>query len=109
MSACFITDRHRVEQGLDAGEDGGEGKASRGDIQTPGAVADEAAPMGEPAEAALDHPAARDDDEALGRRVARGDAMAHAVQVRPGAAAVGGEGAVVDRLTQSGPARLARV
>ena len=49
------------------------------------------------------HPAPRDDDKAFGCRIALDDAMAHAVQVRPCPAALGGEGAVIDRFPQAGP------
>ena len=55
------------------------------------------------------HPAPRDDDKAFGRRIALDDAMAHAVPVRPRPAALGGEGAVIDRFPQAGPHRLAAV
>ena len=109
MSACFTTDRQAVEQGLDAGEGGGEGETRSRHIQAPGAVAGEPAPMREQAEAALDRPAVRDDGEAPGRRVARGDPTVQAVQAGLGAAALGGEGAVVDRLAQAGPPELAGV
>src|SRR4051812_32824066 len=102
-------DRHRVEQCLEAGEDADQGEAGGRDVEPAGAVAGEAAPVGQPAEAPLDHPAAGEHDEALGLRVAGNDAMAHPVDVRPLAAALGRERAVVDALAQGGPARLAGV
>src|SRR4051812_34187281 len=55
------------------------------------------------------HPAAGEHDEALGLRVAGDHAVAHAVDVRPLAAALGRERAVVDRLPQARPAGLALV
>ena len=45
---------HRIDQSLDAGEDGDEGEAPSGDIEASGAVAREAVPMREPAKAAFD-------------------------------------------------------
>src|SRR5215212_12244611 len=106
-SACSVADRHRVEQGLAAGEDAGQGDAGGGDIEPAGPILGEAAPVREPAEAALDHPATREDDEALGLRVAGDEAVAHAVPVRPLAASLGRERAVVDALPQAGPAQHA--
>src|SRR6059058_3358263 len=102
-------DRHRVEQRLEAGEDADEGETGGGDVEPAAPVPGEAAPGGQPAEAPLHHPAAREHDEALGLRVAGNDAVAHAVDVRPLAAAPGRERAVVDALAQGGPARLAGV
>src|SRR4051812_40560116 len=57
----------------------------------------------------FDHPAAGEHDEALGPRVAGDHAVAHPVPVRPFAAALGRERAVVDALPQGGPAGLAGV
>src|SRR4051812_44926764 len=102
-------DRHRVEQRLEAGEDADEGEAGGRGIEPAGAVPGEAAPVGQPAEAPLHHPAAGEHDEALGLRVAGYDAVAHPVDVRPFAAALGRERGVVDALPQGGPARLAGV
>src|SRR3954447_15889803 len=87
-SPCGSADRHRVEQGLEAGEDADDGEAGGRDVEPGGAVPGEAAPVGQPAEAALAHPAAGEHDEALGLRVAGDDAVAHAVHVRPLAAAL---------------------
>ena len=69
---------HRIDQGLDAGEDGDEGEAPRGDIEASGAIAGETIPMREPTKAPLHYPAPRDDDKALGRRIALDDVMMHA-------------------------------
>ncbi len=91
-------DWHWVEQGFDAGEDGGEGEASGGDIQAACAISEQPAPVHQPAEAALDNPATCERDKALLLGIARDDAMAHAVQVAPFPAALGGEGAIEDRL-----------
>ena len=52
--------RHRVEQCLEAGEDAGGGETRGGDIEPAGAIAGEAAPVGQPAEAPLHHPATRE-------------------------------------------------
>src|SRR3712207_7581199 len=65
--------------------------------------------MREPSEGALDDPAALEHDEALPGGITFDDTVAHAMQVRPLAAAVGGECPVVDRLAQARPASLARV
>jgi hypothetical protein len=43
---------HRIDQNLDAGEDGDEGKAPSGDIKASGAVAGEIIPMRAPADLA---------------------------------------------------------
>src|SRR3954452_24131820 len=102
-------DRHRVGQGLAAGEDADTGGAGRRDVGPAGAVPGEAAPVGRPAEAPLDRPAPGEHDEALGLRVAGDDAVARAVEVRPLAAAPGRGRAVVDALAQGGPAGLAGV
>jgi hypothetical protein len=59
---------HRIDQGFDARQDGDEGQASSGDIKATGAVAQQAIPVGQPAERALHHPPPGDDDKALGRR-----------------------------------------
>src|SRR3954468_13579488 len=61
---CGSADRHRVEQGLGAGEDAGEGGTRGGDVEPAGAIPGEAAPAGQPAEAALRHPPAGEHDEA---------------------------------------------
>ena len=98
-----------MDEGFDAGEDGGAGNAGGGNIEASGAVAEQAAPMGEPAEAALDDPAAREHDEAFLAGFAHDDVVAHAVQVRPLLAALGGEGAVHDREPQARPCDLAGV
>jgi hypothetical protein len=37
---------HRIDQSLDAGEDGDEGEAPSGDIKASGAIAGETIPMG---------------------------------------------------------------
>ena len=100
---------HSRTKGLDAGEDGDASEAPSGDIEASGAVAGETIPMRQPAKAPFHHLAPRDDDKALGRRIALGDAMAHAMQVRPRPAALGGEGAVIDRFPQAGPHCLAAV
>jgi len=65
--------------------------------------------VGQPAEAPLHHPATREHDEAPCGRVTGHHPVAHAVQVRPGAAALGREGTVVDTLAQRRPADLAGV
>ena len=54
-------------------------------------------------------PATREHDEAPCGRVTGHHPVAHAVQVRPGAAALGREGTVVDALAQRRPADLAGV
>ena len=100
---------HRIDQGLDAGEDGNESEVSSGGIETAGAVAREAAPVREPAKAPFHHLAPRDHDKAFGCRVAFDDAVAHAVQVRPYTAMLGYEGTVIDRLGQARSNHLARV
>src|SRR3954470_7882654 len=101
-------DRHRIEQGLDAADRRGEGDACGGDVEPPGAIASQAGPVHEPAEAALHHPAALEHDEALLGGVALDHAAAHAMEVAPRLAAFGDEGAVQDRLAQARPGSLAR-
>lgn len=44
---------HRIDQSLDAGEDGDEGEAPSGDIEASGAIAGETIPMREPTKAPL--------------------------------------------------------
>jgi hypothetical protein len=100
---------HWIDKGLNTGEDGDASEAPSGDIEASGAVARETIPMRQPAKAAFHHPSPRDDDKAFGRRIALDDAMAHAVQIRPRPAALGGEGAVIDRFPQAGPHCLAAV
>src|SRR4051794_5089662 len=55
---CGSADRHRVEQRLEAGEDADDGETGGRDVEPAGAVPGEAAPVRQPAEAPLDHPAA---------------------------------------------------
>lgn len=98
-----------VEQGLKAGEDGSKGQASGGNIEPVGSVTYEAAPVRQPAEAALHHPAACQHHEALLARIALDDVMAHAMQVGPLTTAVGDEGAVEHGLAQARPHGLALV
>ncbi len=92
---------------MQAGEYGDAGEACGGDIEPPGTVAQHAAPVAEPSEAALDDPAAGQHDEAFTRGVAPDDVMAHAVKIGPFAAAVGDEGTIEDGLAQARPYRLA--
>jgi len=92
-----------VEQGFDAGQDGREHDASGGDIEASGTVAQQAAPVCEPAEAALHHPAAFKDHKTLLLGVALDHTVAHAVPVRPFLAALGNKGTVEDGFTQARP------
>ena len=98
---------HGVEQGLDAGQDGGERDPSGGDVQTASPVPQQPTPMHEPAEAAFHDPTAREHDKAFLSGVTLDHAVTHAVPVRPLLAARGREGPIQDRLPQAGPRRLA--
>ena len=65
--------------------------------------------MGEPAAAAFDDPAARQDGEALLTWRARDSLATHVVQVGPEAAPLSGEGAAQDRRAQAGLCHLALI
>jgi hypothetical protein len=60
---------HWVDERLDARERDGEHDPRGGDVEAPGVVAQQAALLGRPAEAALGHPAALRHDEARGHEV----------------------------------------
>src|SRR3954447_11111435 len=76
-------------------------------VQTASPVAQQPAPMHEPAEAAFHDPTAREHDEARLSGVTLDHMVAHAVPVRPLLAARCGEGPIQGRLRQAGPRRLA--
>src|ERR1700709_1819411 len=100
---------HGVEQGFDARQDGRKRDAGGGKPETSGAITQQPTPVREPAEAALDHPAALEHDEALLPGVALDHVVAHAVPVRPVPAALGDKAAVEDGLAQAGPFCLANI
>lgn len=74
-------DWHGVEQGFDAGQDGGERDAGGRDIEAPGEIPEQPAPMREPAEAAFHDSAALEHDKAFLVWAALDHAVAHAVPV----------------------------
>ncbi len=71
--------------------------------------AQQAAPVAEPAQGPLDHPAPLEHDEALLTRLLLHDLAAHAMQVAPLFAALGREGPIQDRQAQARPLLLARI
>ena len=99
-------DRHRVEQRLEAGEDADEGEAGGRDVEPAGAVP--ARPPQWDSQPKLRSTTQRraSTTKPSAGRVAGDHAVAHAVTVRPFAAALGRERAVVDPLPQGRPAAL---
>src|SRR3954468_13467184 len=109
MSRTSRVQTHRVEEGLDAGQDGGARDPSGGDVQTASAIPQQSTPMHEPAEAALHDPPAREHDKACLSGVALDHTMADAVRVRPLVTGCSREGPVQDRLPQAGPRGFADI
>ncbi len=80
-----------------------ESEASGRDIEAPGPLAQQAAPVTEPFQGAFHQPAPLEHDEALLVGLRLDDAMAHAVPVAPLLAAFGREGSVQERQAQAWP------
>lgn len=97
----------RIVEGVCGHEAGNAGETAGGDIEAAGALAQQAAPVAEPAEGALDEPASLQSDEPPLVRALLDDAVAHAVKVAPLLAAPGREGAIADGQAQAGPRLLA--
>lgn len=110
--------QHWVDQGLDAGQQGGAGNEGGGYVQAARAIAQQPAPMHQPAEFALHDPTPLEHDEAFLLGVALDHAIANAVLALSRSercwvglllAMCGRERLIQHRLAQARPGLLARV